>query len=531
MEALRQSGRTAVTLSRPSPALARWAWPATALLILMVLLAPFFVVDVPAALDYPNHLARFYILAHPNDPVLSRIYAAHWSPLPNIGVDLIGAALLRVLPVHVAGRILLALSLVSPLAGTVVYARAAFGRWTWCSLGAGVVAFNGAFFFGSMNFLFSLGVALAGAAAWRVLRRRRDPAPAALAGVVIGLVAYLCHLLGFAFFALLIVAQEAEALLALRGDGRLRRDHVIRTAVILAAALGPSVALYVFTHRSLQRGDLVFWDWPRKLVEWAKPFVIYDFWLTCLTAAVLLVVGAEVRRRAQRASGVGLTLATLAVLFVVAPYAVGGGADLESRFPVMAAFLVFGGLDPQLSLRQARAVAAALVALGVGRSADVAFNWRGHAGDLGELRAALASVGPGSKVLLALTGFQDQLREGRGRVLQGVSRVDEHMAALVALERHAFWPLLFADPGQQPVVVLPPYDQISSGALSNAPVWQDLAGAPSKAFRLHFPYMTDWRRRFDYVLVLGPPPPPENPPSALSLVRAGSEASLYRIEH
>src|ERR1700684_2316344 len=104
-----------------------WAWPAAALAIAAVSLAPFLLVDVPAILDYPNHLARFYVLAHPHDPWLSRFYAPHWGVLPNLGLDVIGVALMKVAPVHFAGRIVLALSLVAPVFGAVLYARAAFG--------------------------------------------------------------------------------------------------------------------------------------------------------------------------------------------------------------------------------------------------------------------------------------------------------------------------------------------------------------------------------------------------------------------
>ncbi len=517
-------------LAGASPARTGWAWPAAALLILVVLLAPFLTVDVPAVLDYPNHLARFYLLAHPNDPVLSRMYATHWSALPNIGMDVLGEALLWVLPVHVAGRMVLALSLVAPLAGTVLYARAAFGRWTWWSLGVGVVGFNGVFFLGFMNFLLGVGVALAGAAAWRILRRRAGDAPTALAGVAIGLGSYFCHLLGFAFFALLIGAQEIEALAALRRDDRLRWRHVIRTAVMLVIVAGPTVALYVFTHHSIQKGDLLLWFWRAKIVEWMTPFFTYDLWLTIVTAFVLMFVGTAVRPRAQRASGVGLALATLAILYVVAPSNAGGGAILEARFPVMAAFLVFAGFDPQLPVRNARAIAAMLIAIGVARSAEVAVNWQGRARDLVELRATIASVGPGSKVLLATTNFPVWPLEGGGRVLQGFSRVDEHLAALLVIERHAFWPLLFADPSQQPIVVLPPYDQMAEVSLAEPPRWQDLAEVPSKGIGRRPPYLRDWRRAFDYVLVLGPPPPAQNAPSGISLIRQGIATSLYRID-
>jgi hypothetical protein len=441
--AFKRRGAVAPNL-RASPAKAGWAWPAAALLVLAALLAPFFFAEVPAVLDYPNHLARLYILAHPHDPVLSRMYAAHWSVLPNLGMDLLGTALLRLLPVHVAGRMLLALSLAAPLAGTVLYARAAFGRWTWWSLGSAVVGFNGVFFLGFMNFLLSLGVAMAGAAAWRVLRRRASPAPAVLAGAAIGLGAFFCHLLGFAFFALLVGAEECESLLALRREGRLGRRDVMRATAMLTAAVLPTVALYLVTHHSLQGGDVLRWRWLGKLVEWMTPFFAYDQWLTALTAVVFLLVGLAVARWARPAGGVRLALAALAVLFIVAPYHAAGGAVLDARFPVMAVFLVFAGLDPQPPLIRARVVAAALVALGVGRSTETAVNWHGRGQDLADLRTTTASIGPGTTVLSARTDLADGSPEGRGRQLSSFFRMDDNLPALLVIERRAFWPLLFA---------------------------------------------------------------------------------------
>jgi hypothetical protein len=97
------------------------------------------------------------------------------------------------------------------------------------------------------------------------------------------------------------------------------------------------------------------------------------------------------------------------------------------------------------------------------------------------------------------------------------------------IERRAFWPLLFADPSQQPVVARPPYADIAQ-PLGMPPAWLSLAEDPTRAAQLGSPYLADWRRRFDYVLVLGPPPSRESTPPGLRLVRAGLEASLYSIE-
>ena len=482
----------------------------------------------PAVLDYPNHLARFYVLSHPHDPILSTIYAPHWAILPNVGMDMVGDALLRVLPPSIGGRIILALSLLAPLAGATLYARAAFGRWTWWSLGVGVVAFNGMFLLGLMNFQLGLGVALAGAGAWRMLRGQGRNAFAAIAGAAIGLCAFFCHLLGFGFFALLIVAEEADALLRLRREVGLAWRHLLATAAPLAVALAPTALLYVLTHHAAERGDLLAWRWDAKLVEWLSPFLTYDLRVATITGGVVVGITIVLWRRSQRASGVDLAVAALALLYAVAPFAAAGGTFLDTRIPLMVTLLAFAGIAPRVDWRMGASIAVAFSMLIVGRAALTVQNWQGRAQDLAELRAQLAYVAPGAKILPSETALPDAFSPGSGRVLPNLSRLDEHLGALAVIERHAFWPLLFADPGQQPLVVRPPYDRISQ-PLGNAAPWNDLFADPSTGAQVaHVPYLAGWRRRFDYVLLLGPKAAGPTP-AGLSLVRAGDATSLYKI--
>jgi hypothetical protein len=59
-------------------------------LMLACLLVPIAVTEVPPLTDYPNHLARCYLLAFgDSDPVLRQMFSTHWQVIPNIAVDLI----------------------------------------------------------------------------------------------------------------------------------------------------------------------------------------------------------------------------------------------------------------------------------------------------------------------------------------------------------------------------------------------------------------------------------------------------------
>lgn len=505
-----------------------WAWATVAILAAAASLAPFLVVDVPAVLDYPNHLARFYVLAHPGDPILSRMYAAHWGFLPNLGMDVIGQALLRVFPPDVGGRLLLALSLLAPIVGALVYARAAFGRWTWWSFGAWTIAYNAVFFMGFMNFLLGLGVALAGAALWRILRRHRRGMTAAAIGAVIGVCALLCHLLGFAFFALLVAAQEAEDIYRARREGRASQRQSVEAAGLLGVCLAPAALLYRLTHRTAAHGDVVWWDWAHKGFQLLTPFMIYQSWATVVTCIVVISVAILTWRRATRAPGALFAVLVLAAIYAVAPFAAAGGSFVDTRLPLMAALLLFAGFAPRLDSRAGVSIVAAFTLLVVGRSALTMINWIGHARDLTDLRASLALIEPGSKVLPTQTDLADS-QPLRGRTLPHFSRLDQNWAGLALIERHAFWPLLFADPSQQPVIVLPPYSRMADPIGQPTP-WRNLSDNPATPQELaSYPYLAHWRTRFDYVLLIGPEP--AQTPSGLTLLHAGEESSIYRVDH
>ena len=91
-----------------------------------MLLAPIWSVAFPPLLDYPNHLARSFVLAHLNDPAFtfSRFYRADWGAYPYLGMDASLAVLGRLFPIETAGRVFLSLcALALPAAGWFFFDR------------------------------------------------------------------------------------------------------------------------------------------------------------------------------------------------------------------------------------------------------------------------------------------------------------------------------------------------------------------------------------------------------------------------
>src|SRR5438552_3380168 len=73
-----------------------------------VMLFPIWSVPQPPLLDYPNHLARIFVLTHLHDPSygFSHYFSAVWGPYPYVGMDLMLIATQYVMPLEIAGKLL-----------------------------------------------------------------------------------------------------------------------------------------------------------------------------------------------------------------------------------------------------------------------------------------------------------------------------------------------------------------------------------------------------------------------------------------
>lgn len=502
-------------------------WILLALMLTAVLALPFLLVDVPPVLDYPNHLARLYVLAHPDDPLLSQMYAPNWRILPNLGMDVIGVALLRFTDVHVGGRLLLALSLFAPLAGVVAYHRAVFGRLSLWPLAAGIIAYNGVFLLGFMNFQLSLGVALGGAAGWVTLRRHDRWLVAIAWGAIAAAAAFLCHIFGLVFFAILVGAGEADRLWRLRRSPRLARELVV-VACALAVTLGPAMLLYALCPLGDGGLQLGAWVGPHKLWRVMTPFVTTSGSLTVITAVAVMSLLVLVRRQLVVAPGIPLALAVLFVAFVAAPWKAMGGTFIDMRLAAMGGLLLFAGLQPVVSGRTAVLAGMVVAGLMLVRTADIASAWIDHRGDLAELRAAITQVQPGQRVIAA-HGGEKSASSRRERSLPGFRDVDSHMAALLVIERRAFWPLMFARPSQQSIVVRPAFLRLAASSWTEPAAWRWLQPDTPPADALPVArYLANWRSDFDAVLLLDPPAA-EQPVAGLTPLYLGSYVQLFRI--
>ena len=182
------------------------------LALLALVCAPLALTALPPLLDYPNHLARMYLLAYlDHAPVLRQFYQLAWRPLPDLAMDVLVPPLLHVMPLEWAGKLFLVATYALLTSGVAVLHRVLFGRWSAWPCLAFLLVYNRLLLWGFLNFLFGLGLALWAFAAWAAWRER-GLAWRLGSGLVMALAVYFAHLMAFGVYGALVLSYEAALL-------------------------------------------------------------------------------------------------------------------------------------------------------------------------------------------------------------------------------------------------------------------------------------------------------------------------------
>src|SRR3954464_11496973 len=142
---------------------------------MLVCSVPFWTGPWLGMIDYPNHLGRYFILAHHDElPALQAFYEVHWGLIANIGSDAVIQAVHRAtgLPPESISQVLVGLLSVMLIPAVLVLNRALFGAWSYWPLTSALLVFNHVLLYGFVNDLGGLTLAIFLAAAWVALRDR-----------------------------------------------------------------------------------------------------------------------------------------------------------------------------------------------------------------------------------------------------------------------------------------------------------------------------------------------------------------------
>jgi hypothetical protein len=187
-------------------ALASFAVSAAAVLLVI----PLWIVKYPPLLDYPNHLARVFILTHINDPnyQFSQYYTVTFGPYPYLTMDVLLIGLQKFFTIYTGGRIILTLCVLAvPLAAWFFVRQANRDNSSLACWGL-LSAYNIFFLWGFVNWQLSMALVLLVAGLWiRYLARQTIIRWLAL--LVVVTVLYFTHLQGFGLAGLIVTAYAA----------------------------------------------------------------------------------------------------------------------------------------------------------------------------------------------------------------------------------------------------------------------------------------------------------------------------------
>ncbi len=425
-------------------------------LALAVLVAglPLMLVETPPFFDYPNHLARVDAIARlGSDPLLSANFRLSSFLLPNVLSDLVLLAFQAIAGPYAAGRMLVFLTIALTVAGVALLGRAAQKRWSPWAILAALFATNEMVFWGFLNYNLGLALLFFGLALWLHLAER--PAwQRLLAGVAVGLLIFLAHLVAFGLYAVGCVMLELGRAWHHRQDSV---ESVLRRLAVAVAQILPILVL----HLAASPASGLPMDIRFDMSAWGKfsPFFRVlssgnpEADRAMLLAALGLAALGLVLRRARL--DLGLTLAALAYagLVLVLPYAALGSFFLDSRIAAAVALTAIAALGPGRLGRPGTAIVC-LVLLGlVGwRSAVLSADWRDQAFGIGDARAAFAVL-PEGAVLASASARPFEL--GDWRATRYNKPTHEHTAAYAMIDRHVLVPNIYAKAGQNPLVFTP----------------------------------------------------------------------------
>src|SRR6266436_10178304 len=171
--------------------------------------APALSVEIPAMVDYVNHLARMHLLVDAAAGRPNPAYEIDWRLYPNLAVDIIVPAAARFVSVETAARLFLLASQTLVVSGAIALELKVRGRHHLSGFAALIALYSLPFVWGLLNWEFGCGVALWAIVFW--IRYREGPGLVWIAlHTCFVIVLFLAHLFALGIYGLTIGCYEAS---------------------------------------------------------------------------------------------------------------------------------------------------------------------------------------------------------------------------------------------------------------------------------------------------------------------------------
>ena len=489
-------------------------------LLMGVSICPVLLAAIPAMVDYPNHLARMFILTEDGTPDANPFYQVTWALYPNLAMDLVIPRLAPLMSVETATRTFLLFSQVLVVTGAIAIERIVKGRFHIAGPVAVMFLYCLPFAWGFVNFEFSLGISLWGIALSLGVQERAWPLRLAVNSILVA-VLFVGH-----FFALGIYGATLGLHELWRAWERKAAyvDTLARLAV-LAIPAGALLGLMALTGGSVGgAGTQWFFEFkPLWLIH-----IMNGYSLTVSAFSVAMVIGLLYtggKRGAVRLEPAGTWIATgFAILYLALPSHLFETSFVDLRIIVAAAFILPAFVTVSFPYYQWRlATMACVLSITTANLTVVLFVWTSYRAEYAAMIESFRKIDKGSLVLVGHGG------EGEDPPMRDLAGYPIYHAPTLAVHyAKAFVPTLFTGVGKQPVTVRASYQHLAIPYGGPAPIAVLTTIAEGRIPTSVPSFIRAWHRDFDYLYIVGPRIP--NPmPVLLEELDGASQFALYKI--
>jgi hypothetical protein len=474
--------------------------------------------------DYPNHLARAFVLLHHDDPLLSAHYRVEWLPIPDLGWDLWAIAVGRYLPLEWAAKSMLIVSCMLTITGCFAINRILAGKWTPLPLLAFPFLFNAGYVKGFLSFDLGVGLSLWAMAWWLWVPNRRWAVRLAVATGFSTLL-YIVHFYAWAVYGVFVLGIELGEIV-LRSDRHRHWSRWLSTMLRDGTQALPALAMLWWSSRMAlpptdpTKAALGLFDWPWDRIGDAAQLIdggtVAGVVLLCVVGAAFLIPFAMHWARLQPRAAVAIALYIL--LFFLLPNRIFDTSSVAWRALIPALLIAIASTLPLGRWRQrvlfTQLVVAALVTIAIPLLQIP--SWRQSEKEKIDFLAAIDPLPEGSRLFWAHTGIlrTDVMANEVGAY---------HVGAYAVVAKRALVQSMFVYSGQQPLRFRDPAFQ--SAPKNTAVFLPDIV----KVFAVAGLSLKTHILRFDYVLMHGPDDRAERAVLPVDRLRLLNQVGDYRL--
>ncbi|WP_024296801.1 hypothetical protein [Methylomicrobium lacus] len=469
-------------------------------LIFLLIISPLLIFKYPILIDYPNHLASYFIQASiDNNPLLKENYSVEWHIKPYLIVEALGGMLARYLDIFVAGRVLVLLGIIFICLGAILIRKFVNRRVDLWILTVFALLFNNILFWGLVNYFVSSGIALIIMAAWIKFRN-----VAGLKNILffsaLSTFLFFSHLFALGVYGVFVISYEI-------GQYIYSRDSYVASDLAKAAAqfILPAI-LFFGWYSGLPHYHVdeffVYGSWVDKVLALISP-IYFDYSDYTKYSVPVFFMFVSITRiifhcRIGFHDNMKLPLLVFLLMSIVTPVTFAGVYQVDIRL-IFIFMLIFVSsvrfYEDDKNTKNFR-ICIILIAITMAcfKAYFISSTWNGINRQYQEFENSLQYVRSGSKIIT----IQDEPKN--------IDNFDDHlyhhMSALSIIKRSTFWPNLFTvnltpiyPSASTKKIDTPLSDQLNLSYLLNTQAKNGYVYSQSRVV-----YWADWKKDFDYLI-------------------------------